>query len=59
MRLRKSRVFLLIVAVLLIAQTILSFRYTGKDCCGVEGLRVRTWAPASIVMLRYGLAKNR
>ena len=59
MRLRKSRVFLLIVAVLLIAQTILSFRYTGKDCCGVEGLRVRTWAPASIVMLRYGLADNR
>lgn len=59
MRLRKSRVFLLIVTVLLIAQMILSFRYTGKDCCGVEGLRVRTWAPASIVMLRYGLANNR
>lgn len=59
MRLRKSRVFLLIIAVLLIVQTILSFRYTGKDCCGVVGLKVKTWAPASIVMLRYGLADSR
>ena len=42
---------MLMIVVLLIAQTLLSFRYTGKNCCGVAGLKVRTWSPASIVML--------
>ncbi len=59
MRIRKTRVLALIIVVLLIVQTALSFRYTGKDCCGVVGLKVGTWAPASIILLRYGLPDER
>ena len=59
MRIRKTRVLALIIVVLLIVQMVLSFRYTGKDCCGVAGLKVRAGAPASIVLLRYGLPNER
>ena len=59
MRIRKTRVLALIIVVLLIVHTALSFRYTGKDCCGVAGLKVRAGAPASIVLLRYGLPNER
>ena len=48
-----------LIAAALLLQVALSFRYTGKDCCGLVGNTVETWAPTSMVLLRYGLPDER
>ena len=59
MHIRKTRVFALIIVILLIVQMLLGLRYAGKDCGGIAGLKVRAGAPASLVLLRYGLPDER
>ncbi len=58
LRKTKNRIIMLIALALLL-QTGLSFRYTGKDCCGIIGNRVKTRAPTSMVLLHYGLPDER
>ncbi len=58
--LRKKKTLIpALIAVALLLQLALSFRYTGKDCCGLVGNHVETWAPTSMVLLRFGLPDER
>ena len=59
MPLRKNRLILILIAAALLTQVVLGFRYTGKDCCGIVGNRVKTFAPTSMVLLRCGLPDER
>lgn len=56
---RRNRLIFMLIAAALLAQVALGFRYTGKDCCGIVGNRVKTFAPTSMVLLRYGLPDER
>ena len=56
---RLFRILVLIVAVALLSQVVLSLRYTGKNCCGIVGNKIRTWAPVSAVLLRNGFPNER
>ena len=49
----------LIAVVALLSQVDLTLRYTGKDCCGIVGNKVRTWAPVSAVLLCNGFPNER
>ncbi len=58
--LRKKKLLVpALIAVALLLQVALSFRYTGKDCCGLVGNTVETRAPTSMVLLRFGLPDER
>ena len=56
---RITRILALIAAVALLPQVVLTLRYTGKDCCGIVGNKIRTWAPVSAVLLRNGFPNER
>ena len=56
---RRNRLIFILIAAALLAQVALGFRYTGKDYCGIVGNRVKTFAPTSMVLLRYGLPDER
>ena len=56
---RLTRILALIAAVALLPQVVLTLRYTGKDCCGIVGNKIRTWAPVSAVLLRNGFPNER
>ena len=52
-------ILVLIAVVVLLSQVDLTLRYTGKDCCGIVGNKVRTWAPVSAVLLCNGFPNER
>ena len=56
---RRIRILALIAAVALLSQVVLTIRYTGKNCCGIVGNKIRTWAPVSAVLLRNGFPNER
>ena len=56
---RITRILALIAAVALLPQVVLTLRYTGKDCGGIVGNKIRTWAPVSAVLLRNGFPNER
>lgn len=56
---RIFRILALIAAVALLPQVVLALRYTGKNCCGIVGNKIRTWAPVSAVLLRNGFPNER
>ena len=56
---RIFRILALIAAVALLSQVVLSLRYTGKNCCGIVGNKIQTWAPVSAVLLCNGFPNER
>lgn len=56
---RLYRILALIAAAALLSQVVLGLRYTGKDCCGIVGNKVRTSAPVSTVLLCDGFPNER
>lgn len=56
---RIFRILTLIAAVVLLSQVVLSLRYMGKNCCGIVGNKIRTWAPVSAVLLCNGFPNER
>ena len=56
---RRIRILALIAAVALLSQVVLTIRYTGKNCCGISGNKIRTWAPVSTILLRNGFPDER
>ena len=57
---RKTKKIILVLLVLILAaQLIRSFRYSGQNCCGIPGNRVDVHAPSSVVLLRWGLPDER
>lgn len=53
------RILALIASVALLPQVVLTIRYTGKNCCGIVGNKIRTWAPVSAVLLCNGFPNER
>ena len=49
----------LIAVVVLLSQVDLTLRYTGKDCCGIVGNKIQTWAPVTAVLLCNGFPNER
>ena len=56
---RRIRILALIAAVALLSQVVLTIRYTGKNCCGIVGNKIPTWAPVSAVLLCNGFPNER
>ena len=56
---RIFRILALIAAVALLSQVVLTIRYTGKNCCGIVGNKIQTWAPVSAVLLCNGFPNER
>lgn len=56
---KKKNLIPVLIAAAMAVQMLAGLRYTGEDCCGLVGNKVKTWAPVSTVLLRCGLPDER